>query len=58
MSRYDPESLQQMARITLAARDDGDPRFTELVFTLSVITGLDPRQVVQSIEDLAGGAVE
>lgn len=47
-----------MARITLAARDDGDPRFTELVFTLSVITGLDPRQVVQSIEDLAGGAVE
>jgi hypothetical protein len=56
MSKYAPKQIKQAAQIALKARDLGDTRWLELIMTMCVRTGLDPRQVERNIESLAGAA--
>ena len=51
--KYSEEELRDMAKIAMAARDAGDPRFNALVMFLSAICGMQPQQVVANIEALA-----
>lgn len=46
-------TLQQKAIAALEACANNDPRWVQLVMTLSLRTGLDPRQVIYQIEQIA-----
>jgi hypothetical protein len=54
---YSPAHLQRMARQALAARAQGDPRWLQLVLTLSLRQHISPRQVEFEIERLANSEV-
>lgn len=50
-----PQQLQQKAQIALTARDNGDPRWLDLVVSLAFSTGVDPRVCERNIEAMAAG---
>ena len=53
MNKYTPVQLRDMARLTLAAKECTDFRYTELLMRIVVSTGWSPRAVADRIQQLA-----
>ena len=55
MAKYNREELRSMARIVMDDRAAGGQQSTMLILTVSMMTGLDPQEVVRRIKELRDG---
>ena len=53
MAKYKPVQLRRMARLTLAAKECGDFRYTELLMRLVLATGLSSGEITTRLTEYA-----
>lgn len=51
--KYSKQELQAMARESLRAKQNHDPRYFQLIMSISMIAGMAASEVEQRIEELA-----